>query len=321
MTVVASYVYREGKRVREAPLTPEGLALSSGETLWVGLHSPTSEELAALVARFNLHPLAVEDSLAAHQMPKVEVYGSCLFLVARTAAEQDNHLIYGETHIFVGKDYIITIRHGSARSHTVLRHQLEAAPRLLKHGPDLILHGVLDFIVDGYLPIIDSIEDQVIEFEQVALDRFLSRGDIKQLFHIRRELLKFSRIMGPMEEVATKLAVLDLPGIDKEVRPYFRDVADHVRRVASRTGAALDILASVFEVSSLLEQQRQGIITRKLASWAAILATPTAIAGIYGMNFRFMPELNWTWGYAWALGLMVLVCAGLFAGFKKSGWL
>lgn len=321
MTVVASYVYRNGQRVREAPLTPEGLALTDGEFVWIGLFEPTEAEMSALVERFKLHPLAVEDSLTAHQLPKLEVYSSGLFIVTRTAREQGDQITYGETHIFVGSNYVITIRHGSARGHTQLRQQLEAAPPLLRHGPDLIVHGVLDFIVDGYLPIIDAIEDRVIEFEQTTLDHFLSRQDIKALFQLRRELLKFSRLLGPMEDLSNKLGTLDLPGIDKDVRPYFRDVADHVRRVSSRAGALREILSSVFDVSSLLEQQRQGIITRKLAAWAAILATPTAIAGIYGMNFQHMPELDWTWGYPGALGLMLVVCSGLYFSFKKSGWL
>lgn len=321
MSVVASYVYKDGRRIREAPLTEEGLRLARGEYLWIGLFEPTDDEFDALVRRFRLHPLAVEDALTAHQMPKIEVYGSELFVVARTADKADDHIVYGETHIFVGPHYVITIRHGSARAHTHLRAQLEASPVQLSHGTDFILHGVLDFIVDGYVPIVDGIEDSVLEMEQVALERFLSRADIKRLFQLRRELLKFSRVLGPMEEVATRLQSLDLPCIDREVRPYFRDVADHVRRVANRAAVLRDILSSVFEVSNLLEQQRQGVITRKLASWAAILAVPTAVAGVYGMNFEHMPELRWTWGYPAVLLFMAAVCAGLYVTFKRTRWL
>ena len=321
MSVVASYVYKDGKRVREAPLTDQGLALAEGEYLWIGLHEPSDDEFDVLVRRFHLHPLAVEDALTAHQIPKLEVYGSELFIVARTAQAKGDRILYGETHVFVGPNYVITIRHGSARAHTQLRAQLEASPHQLKHGPDFILHGVLDFIVDGYIPIIDAIEDKVLEMEQVALDSFLSRADITRLFQLRRELLKFSRVLGPMEEVCVKLQSLDLPCIDREVRPYFRDVADHVRRVASRAAGLRDILASVFEVSNLLEQQRQGVITRKLAAWAAILATPTAVAGIYGMNFEHMPELRWTYGYPAVLALIVAICIGLYVTFKRSKWL
>lgn len=321
MSVVASYVYKDGKRVRAAPLTDQGLALGEGEYLWIGLHEPSDEEFDVLVRRFHLHPLAVEDALTAHQIPKLEVYGSELFIVARTAQAKGDRILYGETHVFVGPNYVITIRHGSARAHTQLRAQLEASPHQLKHGPDFILHGVLDFIVDGYIPIIDAIEDKVLEMEQVALDSFLARDDITRLFQLRRELVKFSRVLGPMEEVCVKLQSLDLPCIDREVRPYFRDVADHVRRVASRAAALRDILASVFEVSNLLEQQRQGVITRKLAAWAAILATPTAVAGIYGMNFEHMPELRWTYGYPAVLALIVAICIGLYITFKRSKWL
>jgi len=321
MTVVASYVYRDGQRVREAPLTPEGLALEPGEFVWVGLYDPTDAEIDVLVERFKLHPLAVEDALAAHQMPKVEVYGRELFVVARTAMKIDDRLAYGETHVFVGEDHVVSIRHGSARAHNQLRTQLEASPLQLKKGPDFVLHGILDFIVDAYAPIVDDVEDSVLEMEQRTLDAFLSRLEIRRLFTLRRELLKFRRILGPMEEVLGRLQSLDLPCIDPDVRPYFRDVGDHVRRVNSRLGGLNDILSSVFEVANLLEQQRQGLITRKLAAWAAILAVPTAIAGIYGMNFEHMPELRWEYGYYAVLGVIAAICAALYVTFKRTKWL
>ena len=321
MTVVASYVYRDGQRVREAPLTPEGLALEPGEFVWVGLYDPTDAEIDVLVERFKLHPLAVEDALAAHQMPKVEVYGRELFVVARTAMKIDDRLAYGETHVFVGDDHVVSIRHGSARAHNHLRTQLEASPLQLKKGPDFVLHGILDFIVDAYAPIVDDVEDSVLQMEQRTLDAFLSRLEIRRLFTLRRELLKFRRILGPMEEVLGRLQSLDLPCIDPDVRPYFRDVGDHVRRVNSRLGGLNDILSSVFEVANLLEQQRQGLITRKLAAWAAILAVPTAIAGIYGMNFEHMPELRWEYGYYAVLGVIAAICAALYVTFKRTKWL
>lgn len=321
MTVVASYVYRDGQRVREAPLTPEGLALEPGEFVWIGLYDPTDAEIEILVERFKLHPLAVEDALAAHQMPKVEVYGRELFVVARTALKIDDRIAYGETHVFVGDDHVVSIRHGSARAHNHLRTQLEASPLQLKKGPDFVLHGILDFIVDAYAPIVDDVEDSVLEMEQRTLDAFLSRLEIRRLFTLRRELLKFRRILGPMEEVLGRLQSLDLPCIDPDGRPYFRDVGDHVRRVNSRLGGLNDILSSVFEVANLLEQQRQGLITRKLAAWAAILAVPTAIAGIYGMNFEHMPELRWEYGYYAVLVVIAAICAALYVTFKRTKWL
>jgi magnesium transporter len=321
MTVVSAYVYRKGQRVRAAPLTEAGLALRPGEFVWIGLHDPDEAELRLLARKFKLHPLAVEDALAAHQLPKVEVYGHELFVVARTAELAGDHIRYGETHIFMGKSYVVSVRHGSARAHTALRAHLEAAPALLNHGPDYVVHGILDFIVDGYMPIVEDIEEAVLTIENRALDAFLARADVRRIFLLRSELLRFRRILGPMEEVASKLEHLNLPGLDAEVRPYFRDVADHVRRVAGRVEGLRDILSSVFEVSTLLEQQRQGIITRKLAAWAAILAVPTAIAGIYGMNFEFMPELHWRLGYPLALAVIASFCGVLYAAFRRSGWL
>lgn len=322
MTVVAAYVYREGKRLRPIDLAiPQSLEMTAGEFAWIGLFEPSPQELAVLAERFNLHPLAVEDAQNPHQMPKVDVYGDQLFVTARTAHLLDERITYGETDTFVGADHIITVRHGSARAHLELRSQLEAAPAHLQHGVDYILHAVLDFIVDGYFPIVDAVEEAVVEMERSALDAFLSRGDVMRIFNLRRELMRFARILGPMEEVASRLEHHALPCVDPEVRPYFRDVGDHVRRVASRAAGLRDVLTSVFEASSLLEQQRQGAITRRLAAWAAILAAPTAIAGIYGMNFDQMPELHWKYGYLFALGIIATVCGVLYARFKQAGWL
>ena len=322
MSVVAAYVYGGGRRVREIDLArPESLDMAPGEFAWIGLFEPGLDELQVLQRRFGLHPLAVEDAQNAHQMPKVDVYGDQLFVTARTAHLQDDKIGYGETDIFVGVDHIITVRHGSARSHTELRAQLEAAPSYLKHGVDYVLHAVLDYIVDGYFPIVDAIEEEVLEMERAALDAFLSRGEIMRIFSLRRDLMRFGRILGPMEEVASRLEHHDMPCVDAEVRPYFRDVSDHVRRVASRADGLREVLSSVFEASSLLEQQRQGIITRRLAAWAAILAVPTAIAGIYGMNFEHMPELRWEYGYYAVLGVIAAICAALYVTFKRTKWL
>ncbi|MCR5880530.1 magnesium and cobalt transport protein CorA [Phenylobacterium sp. J367] len=323
MSVIAANAYRNGAPVRSLSLSaPEGLKLAPDEFAWIGLHEPTAEELGVLADHFRLHPLAIEDALKAHQIPKAEVYDHELFVVAKTAQlDEDQDIAFGETHIFVGPQHIITVRHGSARAHTALRAQLEAAPRLLAHGGDYVLHAVLDFIVDGYLPIVDSLEEEVLEMEQRTLDSFLSRPEITRIFELRRELTRFRRILGPMEEMASRLEHLDTPCIDPEVRPYFRDVLDHVRRVAVRVETLRDALGSVFEVANLLEQQRQGVITRKLAAWAAILAVPTAVAGIYGMNFRHMPELEWTYGYYLVLAAIAVICAGLYYRFKESRWL
>ena len=322
MTVVAAYLYRQGKRVREVSIDERiHCPADKSEFVWIGLCDPTDEEMATLQDRYRLHPLAVEDAVKAAQLPKVDIYDDQLFVVARPAHLDGDQIDYGETAIFVGHSHIISVRHGSARSHKQLREQLEAAPSLLVHGVDYVLHAVLDFVVDGYLPVVETIEDSVLEMEQRTLDAFLRRDDITRIFTLRRQLTRFQRVLGPMAEVAGKLARLDLPCIDTEARPYFSDVYDHVRRVGAMVEGLLGVLNSVFEFSNLLEQQRTGDITRQLAAWAAILAVPTAIAGIYGMNFQNMPELSTRYGYFVVLGVIAVVCTALYVRFKRVGWL
>ena len=322
MTVIAAYLYRNGCRVREVAIDETVHCPSDkSEFVWIGIADPTGEELSVLQERYDLHPLAVEDAMNGDQIPKLDVYDEQLFVAARTAELVDREIVYGSTSVFVGHSHIITVRYGSTRAYKTLRKHLEAAPSQLKLGVDYVLHAILDYIVDGYLPIVDKVEEQVLTMEQETLDAFLSRADITQLFRLRREILRFSRILGPMEEVAARLEHLDVPCIDPEARLYFRDVADHARRVTNRLDGLRDVLSSVFEVANLLEQQRQGVITRKLAAWAALLGVPTAIAGIYGMNFEHMPELKWSFGYYLILGMIAAICVVLYTRFKGSKWL
>ena len=322
MTLIAAYRYRNGRRVEQVSLEhPTVCVPDKSEFVWVGLADPTEEELRTLQEQYELHPLAVEDALKAHQLPKLDVYGDQLFVVARTAHLAEDSISYGETSAFVGYNHIITVRHGSARQHSNMRAQLEAAPELLKQGVDYVLHAVLDFIVDGYLPIVDTIEEEVVKMEQHAMRAPLAMEQTSRIFHLRREIIRFQRIVGPMGELIGKLVRLDLPCIDADARPYFSDVLDHFRRVEAMTGGLRESLTSVFEVGALLEQQRQGEITRQLAAWAAILAVPTAIAGIYGMNFKNMPELKTEYGYYVVLIVMVMICTGLYFRFRKVGWL
>jgi magnesium transporter len=322
VSVVAAYLYRNGRRVREVAIDetvhcPE----DKSEFVWIGIADPSEEEMRTLQRCYDLHPLAVEDAIKADQLPKVDIYGDQLFVVARTANLEGDEIRYGETAIFVGHSHIISVRHGSARAHKALRAQLEAAPGQLVHGVDYVLHAILDFVVDGYLPLIDTIEDEVLEMEQRSLDTFLGRDETTRIFTLRRELIRFGRVLGPMGEVAGKFVRLDLPCIDAEARPYFSDVLDHVRRVQTMVDGLREVLTSVFELSTLLEQQRTGDITRQLAAWAAILAVPTAIAGIYGMNFQNMPELRTHYGYFVVLGVIAVTCVALYARFRRTGWL
>lgn len=322
MPVIAAYLYRHGRRVREVRVDERvDCPADRSEFVWIGLSDPCFEEVAVLRQLYGLHPLAVEDALKDGQLPKVDVFGDQLFVIGRTAQLESGVIVYGQTAVFLGHSHIITVRQGSRRSHIPLRQHLEASPDLLGQGADYVLHAVLDFIVDGYLPLVASLEDEVAAMEQRTIDAFLDRAEIARIFTLRRELMRLGRILGPMEEVARKLARGDLPCIDTEARNYFADVLDHVRRVEGMAAELREVLASVFEFSNLMEQQRTGVITRQLAAWAAILAVPTAIAGIYGMNFEHMPELQSRWGYPAVLVVIATVCLTLYRRFRRTRWL
>ena len=321
MTTVAARRYRDGKLV-DGELPADCAPPTGSEFDWIGLVEPDAEEMQAVAAKYGLHPLAVEDALSKRQTPKAEAYGAQLFVIARTAdLGADDRIAYGQTALFLGRDFLVTVRQGSTRAHDQLRAQLEAVPEKLAEGPDFVLHAVLDFIVDGYGPLLDRLEGDVGEMEDNAVARFPEQASIRHIFHLRRELRRFQDIAGRMEEVAAKLAEVEQPAIDKRARPYFRDVLDHTRRAVTRARWLNDTLGAMVEVAGLLEQSRQGAITRQLAAWAAILAVPTAIAGIYGMNFEFLPELQWRYGYFIVVGAMATICTALFVRFKRIGWL
>lgn len=296
--------------------------LPPGAFDWVGMAEPTAEEMERLRTLFGLHPLAIEDALKPTQLPKVEAYGRHLFIIARTATiEEGENIGYGQVAIFLGRDFVITVRFGTARHFRDLRERLECDPERLAEGADYVAHAVLDHVVDGFAPIPEKLEEAVQRMEERAIDVFPEQSTIRRIFRLRRQLRRFDRLVGPMAEVCERLATTDLPFIDPAARIWFRDVLDHVRRALTRTAGLKETLASIVETASLLEAHRQGEMTRSLAAWAAILAVPTAIAGIYGMNFDYMPELHHKWGYPMTLAVIVTVCTGLYVRFRKIGWL
>jgi magnesium transporter len=329
MPIIAARRYSEGKAheieimLDGKPLHPPGHEVYVGTFDWIGLCDPSAEEMELVRRQYGLHPLAVEDALHPRQLPKVDIYGNQLFVVARTAAlAQDGEaIIYGQTTCFIGSDFIISVRLGSARAHDQLRRELECNAERLAEGADYVLHAVLDFIVDGYPLIANALEDVAQSIEEAAIDAFPDPITIRRIFRLRRELRRFDRVIGPMEEMVERLVQAELPTIDPSARIWFRDVLDHIRRAMARMQSLKETLAAIVETAGLLEQRRQGDTTRQLAAWAAILAVPTAIAGIYGMNFKYMPELDWRWGYPTVLVLIVSVCCGLYWRFRRIGWL
>lgn len=322
--LVAARRYHLGQTHTD-PLTIDGMPAppeEDGAFDWVGLCEPDEVEMARVMRQYDLHPLAVEDALNPRQLPKVDVYGQQLFVVARTAALGPGDVIaYGQTAFFLADDFLITVRFGASRSHDVVRRELESRADRLAEGPDYALHAVLDHIVDGYLPIMDELEEIAQSLEESAIDTFPDQPTIRRIFRLRRQLRRFERVIGPMVDVCERLATQELPAIDPTARVWMRDVHDHVRRVMARLQGLKETLVAIVETASLLEQHRQGDMTRQLASWAAILAVPTAIAGIYGMNFDFMPELKWHYGYFAALSAIFASCGGLWWRFRQIGWL
>jgi len=324
MSIIAARRYAQGV-ITVPDLALDGAkreALGAHSFDWVGLSEPSAEELDIVRRQFGLHSLAVEDALNPEQLPKVEIYGSHLFVVARTAAlEEGENISYGQTALFLGRDYLITVRFGSSRAHNSLRERLESDAERLCEGPDYVAHAILDFVVDGYQPIMEKLEVSTQTMEERAINEFPEQATIRRIFRLRRQLRRFQRIIGPMEEVCERLTATELPNIDPGARVWFRDVLDHVRRTMTRVDGLKETLASVVETAGLLEAHRQGEITRQLAAWAAILAVPTAIAGIYGMNFDVMPELRVWWGYPAVIAVISATCVGLFIRFRRIGWL
>jgi magnesium transporter len=320
--VVASAAYAGGRRVAEIPIEEAGeWSRKPGHVVWIGLHEPDLDLLRQLQREFNLHELAIEDALKAHQRPKLEQYGDALFVVARTAQMLDGRIAFGETHLFAGKGYVVSVRHGASTSYTPVRERCEASQKAFSEGEDFILYAILDFIVDNYMPVIETIQAEVEEIEDYILVETSGQIQVRRLYQLRRDLLRLRNAAVPLVEVCRRLEQPGLPGIDPSMSPLFRDVSDHIRRVQEEIESLREVLAFAFETSLMTGQAQQTEITRKLAAWAAILAVPTAVAGIYGMNFESMPELHWHYGYALVLAVIVSVCGWLYWRFRQNGWL
>ncbi|WP_322614178.1 magnesium and cobalt transport protein CorA [Pseudomonas sp. BIC9C] len=320
--VVAAAVYSAGKRVTNITLD-EGAAWAAkpGHFVWIGLEEPNAGELYNLQRQFNLHELAIEDALEKHSRPKLETFGDALFIVTYSPIRHEGKLEFIETHIFAGNGYIITARNGHSASYAHVRQRCEARPLLLEHGEDFVLYAILDFVIENYQPMGEAIHSEIDELERNVLCGVLNDYDIQKLHGLRRDVLRLRRYVAPMIEIGEELQRLSFPFIDKNMRPYFRDVQIHVTRQMEDLTTLADIASQTIEVGVLLEASRQSVVQRKFAAWAAILAFPTAVAGIYGMNFQNMPELNWHYGYFGVLGFITVGCLGLWASFKKSGWL
>lgn len=337
--VVDSAVYRRGSRQcspRTLADTYTALRDEPGGMAWIGLYRPDPEELTSLAHEFDLHELAVEDAINAHQRPKLERYGDTLFVVLRAARYLDDveEVEFGELHAFLGNDFVITLRHSESPDLAVVRHRLEADPDLLAKGTEAVLYAILDAVVDGYLPVVLGLENDVDEIETQVFDG--DPGVSRRIYELSREVVDFQRAANPLTEMLASLeAGFDKYDVDEELRRSLRDVSDHVIRVNERIDSLRVLLRDILQVNSILVAQKQNeemtALSRtsnaqndevkKISAWAAILFAPTTIASIYGMNFHNMPELHWTYGYPFAITAMVIAGIVLYLLFKRRGWL
>ncbi|MFI1414401.1 magnesium and cobalt transport protein CorA [Streptomyces sp. NPDC020707] len=338
-SVVQAALYRDGVRVatpatladtfRELRDQPDGMA-------WIGLARPTESEILSLAAEFDLHPLAVEDAMEAHQRPKLERYGETLFVVLRAARYLDasEEVDFGELHVFLGPDFLITVRHGAAPDLSAVRRRMEESPELLSLGPEAVLYAILDAVVDGYAPVVSGVQNDIdeIETEVFGGDPWVSR----RIYELSREMVEFQRATRPLVGMLHGLmAGFAKYGTDDELQRYLRDVADHVTHTSERVDGFRQALTDILTVNATLVTQQQNAEMRalaeagfeqneeikKISSWAAILFAPTLVGTIYGMNFTHMPELHWVLGYPFAVALMAVVCTSLYVIFKRRDWL
>jgi magnesium transporter len=338
-SVVDSAIYCDGSRVASPHSLAETyhvLHTSPQSLAWIGLYRPDRRELTSLAQEFGLHELAIEDAIQAHQRPKLERYGDTLFMVLKAARYRDaaEEVEFGEVHLFVGPDFVVTVRHAEAPNLAAVRRRVERDPELLRRGTEAVLYAIVDKVVDGYAPVVAGLENDIDEIETEVF-----RGDPKvsrRIYELSREVIEFQRATRPLIGILESLrAGFDKYGVDEELRRSLRDVADHVTQVVERVDAFRELLRDILTVNATLVAQQQNeemkSLTvasnsqneevKKISAWAAILFAPTLIGTVYGMNFDLMPELHWTYGYPFAIGLMALVCGGLHGIFKRRGWL
>jgi magnesium transporter len=321
MTIVDCAVYEDGcRRAGELPLDAAGdAAQDDGAFVWIGLYEPSEEEFDAVTREFDLHELAVEDAINAHQRPKVELYGDTLLVVLKTVREvpDSQDLETGEILIFINRDFVVTVRHGQSKLHDV-RLQIAQRPDLLRFGTGAVLYAIVDRIVDDYEPVVQAVEVDIqeVEHDMFSPDR---TNPAERIYAMEREVLDLQRAITPLAPAVDKLARGDV--IHPELRTYFRDVHDHLLRTIGRVESFRDLLSSALQANLTQATVRQNEDMRKISAWVAILAVPTSVAAIYGMNFKDMPELHWHFGYPAILILIVCISLVLYWRFRRSGWL
>jgi magnesium transporter len=322
-TIVNCVAYSHGRRKADVELGKvHELLREDNQFVWIGLHEPSEEVLEQVQHEFGLHDLAVEDAHKAHQRPKVEMYEESIFVVLRTAqVNKESHIEFGETHFFVGSNYIVSVRHGSSVSYAEVRSRCESSPHMLSKGPGFALYSVMDFIVDLYYPVVHQMEIELETIEDKIFKEKPSRETTEQIYQLKRELLDVKRAVSPLVDVCNRLMRFDIKSISEDTRPYFRDVYDHVIRINEMVENTRELLNTALEANFSLISISQNDVSKKFAGWAAIIAVPTMVAGFYGMNFKFIPETEWPFGFYAVLLATVALCILIYYLFRRSGWL
>ncbi|MDN0194918.1 magnesium and cobalt transport protein CorA [Streptomyces sp. S.PNR 29] len=331
-SVVNCVTYREGVRApADGDLVDavERVRKRGDGFVWLGLHEPTDQEFAGIADLFDLHPLAVEDAIEAHQRPKLERYGETLFAVFKTVCYVEHEELTatsevvntGEIMVFVGQDFVITVRHGRHGSLGPLREELESDPQQLAKGPSAVLHAIADHVVDDYLTVIDSVQADIDQVETDVFAEAGARADPGRIYQLKRELLELKRAVVPLGRPLEDLATRPIRVVDPEIQAYFRDVRDHLLRATEQIAAFDELLNSILQAHLAQVTVAQNEDMRKITAWAAIVAVPTMVCGVYGMNFDHMPELHWRYGYGMVIGVISVACLALYRGFRRNGWL
>lgn len=322
--IINCAAYLDGRKVANVSINEISKVLQNPDQfVWVGLHEPDDKTLIQIQQQFNLHDLAIEDAKNAHQRPKIEMYGDSLFAVIRTAQinKASQHTDFGETHFFVGPNFLITIRHGSSISYADVRTRCESTPHLLRKGQGFALYAVMDSIVDQYFPVVEELEEGLQKIEEKVFKEKPTRQTTEDIYQLKRELLDVKRAVSPLIDIANRLMRFDIKLISEETQPYFRDIYDHALRINEMVDHTRELLNTALEANFSLISISQSEVSKKFAGWAAIIAVPTMVAGYYGMNFRFMPELEWQYGYPAVVLFTVILCVIIFNLFRRSGWL
>lgn len=320
--IVNCTAYKDGKKLRDITIEEISDVLEQDNTfVWVGLLEPSVALMQQIKEEFNLHELAVEDAYAAHQRPKIEEYGDTLFVVLRTAQAVDDTVQFGETHIFLGTRFVVSVRHGFSSSYAKVREHCERRPERLMRGPSYVLYSIMDFVVDNYAPIMESLETQFDRYEADLFERDSERAHLQELYQLKRQLIKIRSMVVPLLDVCSQLLRFHENIITKDGKIYFRDISDHVVRLIEAGDRLRDMVAAAMQIDLAQVTIRQNEVVKRLAGWGGILAIPTMVFSLYGMNFKYMPELEWHWSYPAILTVIAASCTWLYFRLRKVGWL